>query len=101
MWNNILVSLAALDAKISPSEVKGLPTGVTADGVVSGVLTTVYVAGGIVAVIIMVVAGLLYVTSNGDPTKTKRAREAIIYAGVGIVVILMAFVITNFVIGKF
>ena len=85
--------------KINPKDV-GIPQ-VGADKVLSGVLNTVYIMAAIVAVIIIIVAGILYVTSNGDPAKTKRAREAILYAGVGIVIIMMAFVITNYIIGKF
>ena len=85
--------------KINPKDI-GIPK-VGADKVLSGVFNTVYIMAAIVAVIIIIVAGILYVTSNGDPAKTKRAREAILYAGVGIVIIMIAFVITNFIIGKF
>lgn len=39
---------------------------------------------GLFAVLALVIAGLQYVTSAGNPQKTKQAREAIVYALVGI-----------------
>ncbi|MCC7543582.1 hypothetical protein IT415_02640 [bacterium] len=44
---------------------------------------------GITAVIIMIIAGMLYVYSAGDPGKTKIAKDAILYAAIGIVVALV------------
>lgn len=64
-------------------------------------LNTMYWAAGIVAVIIIIVAGLFYTLSGGNESQTKKAREAIIYAGVGLVVIMMAFAITGFIAGRF
>ena len=53
---------------------------------------------GAVAVIMIIVGGLLYVTSSGDPSRQKRARETITYAVVGVVVAIISFAIVNFVI---
>lgn len=44
---------------------------------------------GIASVIMVIVAGMLYVFSSGDPSKTKTAKDAIMYAMVGMVVALM------------
>ena len=38
-------------------------------------------------------------TSAGDPDKVKNAKNAIMYAVIGLIVTLMAFAITNFIIG--
>jgi hypothetical protein len=56
---------------------------------------------GIAAVIVIVIAGLMYVVSSGDANKTKAAKDAILYAVVGLVVAILAFAIVNFVIGAF
>lgn len=56
----------------------------------------IYIAG-IIAVIIIVVAGLRYVTSNGDSGATSKARNEIIYAVVGLVIAIMAYVLVNFI----
>ncbi len=52
---------------------------------------------GIIAVIVIVIAGFRFVTSNGDPQQVSKARNTIIYAVVGIVVAVMAYAIVNFV----
>ncbi|MEI7819101.1 MAG: hypothetical protein WCI47_03215 [bacterium] len=44
---------------------------------------------GITSVIIMIVAGMLYVFSAGDPGKTKTAKDTIMYAAIGLVVTLI------------
>lgn len=72
-----------------------------ANDVVNGVLNTAYFAAGVTGVIVIIVSALFYVTSNGDASKTKRAKDGILYAVVGLVVVMVAFVITNFVIGRF
>jgi hypothetical protein len=39
--------------------------------------------------------------SGNNPTNVAKARNAVLYAAIGLVVILSAFSITHFVIGKF
>lgn len=74
---------------------------VGANKAVQGVLTTVYYAAGATAVIVIIISSVFYVISQGDPSKTKRAKDGILYAVVGLVLVLVAFIITNFVIGRF
>ena len=74
---------------------------IKADDLLPGVLSTVYWTAGIAAVIVIVVAGIFYSISQGEAAKIKRAREAIIYALVGLVVVMVAFTITNFIAGRF
>lgn len=56
---------------------------------------------GIVAVIMLIVGGLMYIFSGGDPNNTKRAKDTILYTIVGIVVALLAYAIVTFVVGRF
>lgn len=53
---------------------------------------------GLVAVLMIVIAGFRFVTSNGDAATAKSARETIIYAVIGIIITVMAYAIVNFVI---
>lgn len=62
-------------------------------------LNFAYGVAGIVAVIIIIVAGVQYITSTGDPNKTSKATRAIIYAAIGLGVVILAAIITNFLIG--
>ena len=92
--------LTYLAAKIPAGGGTGIPK-VDANDAVSGVLTTAYYAAGIVAVIVIIVSAIFYVISQGDPSKTKRAKDGILYSVVGLVIIMLAFVLTNYVIGRF
>ncbi len=74
---------------------------VSSEQLVGNMLNLVYFIGGIIAVIVIVIAGLTFVTSSGDAARIKKARTAIFDAAVGLVVIMMAFTITYFVIGRF
>ena len=66
---------------------------------IKNVLDTVYLWIGIIAVIVIVIGGIKYMTSTGDMQKIQGAKNTIMYAIIGLVVTLMAFAITNFVIG--
>ena len=63
-------------------------------------LMTVYMVAGIVSVIIIVLGGIRYTSSNGDPSSIKAAKDTILYAVVGLVVAIFAFAIVNFVVGR-
>ncbi len=52
---------------------------------------------GIVAVIVIIIGGFTYITSNGDAAKLTKARNTILYGVIGLVVALLAFAIVNFV----
>ena len=95
MKDSLLLLSATIDATKS-----NIPK-VNADGVLAGVLSTVYWAAGITAVIVIIIAGILYATSDGDANKVKRAKDAILYSVVGLMFVMMAFLITKFVIGWF
>lgn len=52
---------------------------------------------GLVTVIVIIVGGVQYVTSQGDSGKAVKARTTIIYGVVGLVICLLAYAIVNFV----
>ncbi len=54
---------------------------------------------GIVAVIFMIIGGVTYMTSAGDPAKLQKAKRTLIYAGIGLVIVALSAVIINFVMG--
>ena len=66
---------------------------------IKSVLETVYLWVGIIAVIVIVIGGIKYMTSAGEAEKIKNAKHTITYAIIGLVVTLAAFAITEFVIG--
>lgn len=54
---------------------------------------------GIVAVIFIIIGGVNYMTSQGDASKLQKAKNTILYAVIGLVVCVLAFLIVNFTIG--
>lgn len=56
-----------------------------------------YIAG-IAAVIMVVVGGIRFITADGDSGNVKSARNTVLYAMVGIIVIVSAKALINFVI---
>jgi len=64
------------------------------------VINTLIFAVGIISTITIVVAGIRYVTSSGDPARIKGAKDAILYAVIGLVIAIMAYAIVNFVVGS-
>jgi len=50
-------------------------------------------------VIVVSLAGFSYITSGGDPQKTAKAKDTILYALVGVVVAILGATITSFVAG--
>lgn len=58
---------------------------------IAGVLRLVFGVAGGIAVLIITIAGFKYVVSMGNPESAARAKNAIIYALVGLLVCLAAF----------
>lgn len=58
----------------------------------------IYVAG-IASVIVIIIGGIMFVVSGGSPDRTKTAKDAILYAIIGLIISLAAFAIVNFVLG--
>ena len=55
---------------------------------------------GIVAVIMIIIGGLKYITSSGDSSNISSAKNTIIYAVIGLVVVALAQFIVKFVLNK-
>jgi len=70
------------------------------DGIKNIVNVLLFILGAI-AVIMIIIGGIRYTTSNGDASATKGAKDTILYAVVGLVVAILAYAIVNFVLGAF
>ena len=56
------------------------------------------IAAGIIAVIMIIIAGLKYITSQGDSGKLTTARNTVLYALIGLVIVALSQTIVYFVI---
>jgi len=55
---------------------------------------------GVIFVILMVYGGYTWMTSFGSQDKVKKAKDLIVDAVIGLIIILAAYVLTNFVISQ-
>lgn len=56
---------------------------------------------GIIAVIMIMIAGVKYMTSQGEAGQINSAKNTILYAAIGIVIVALAQLIVRFVLGRF
>lgn len=75
-------------------KINDLPT------VIQNILNAIIGIAGVVSVVFIVVGGIQYITSTGDPGKTKKAKDTILYALIGLIVCALSFAIVNFVISQ-
>lgn len=83
--------------QVNPNELD-IPKGNLGSGSFSTILQIVFGVLAAVALIIMMIAALKYVTSLGDPQGVAKAKNTIIYAVVGLIIAASAFSIVTFVV---
>ena len=59
------------------------------------------IIAGVAAVIMIVIGGVRFMVSGGDPSSVASARSSIIFAVVGLIVIVASEALFLFVINKF
>lgn len=91
-WVNIIFA----EALIKANEVKLTGTQVSdSNAALTSITNTVYMVAGIVAVVGIVTGGYLYVTSMGDAGKIAKAKNAIFYSVIGLIIVAVAFTLTQ------
>jgi hypothetical protein len=74
--------------------------GVDISNLAVDIINILSIVVGVVAVFMIIIAGIRFITSNGDSNNVSSARSTIIYAIVGLVVVALAQVIVQFVLGR-
>lgn len=69
-------------------------------GTVQAILNILSIIIGIIAVISIIINGLKFITSGGDSNGISAAKNGIIYAIVGLIVVALAQVIVRFVLSR-
>ncbi len=72
------------------------PTGVEGSGLIQTALSVIFGVLGAIAFLIIVIAGMQYAFSQGDPQATGKAKAAIIYALIGLIIAILAQSIVSF-----
>lgn len=85
--------LAAID-----SDSFDVPKTSFTQGSVDTIFQVVFALAGVVALIVILLASLKYVTSRGEPAAVAKAKNTIVYAVIGLVIAGSAFSIVSFVV---
>ena len=87
-----------LESGINSAKGTGAPDNVTEDdGLIKKVVNLLLWAIGIISVIMFIIGGIRYATSNGDSNQVTAAKNTIMYAVIGLVIAIFAYAIVNFV----
>jgi hypothetical protein len=70
----------------------GLPSG-SISGIIKNILSWILMIFGFLGLIGFVISGIMYIASAGDDTKMEKAKSAMTYSVIGIVVGLVGLVI--------
>jgi len=103
------VPVGAGEINIFPNEAcNGDTTGICGGGanseltaIIGVVIRLMIFAAGIIAVIMIIIGGIKYATSDGDSSSISSAKNTILYAVIGLAVAIMSFAIVNFVLEQF
>ncbi len=77
----------------------GDPQG-TVNNIVKTVINIFSVVVGIIAVIFIIIGGIKYITSGGDSNNVSSAKNTILYAIVGLVIVALAQILVRYVLAK-
>lgn len=72
----------------------------TVDSLLTTVINIISLVVGVVSVIMIIIGGMKYITSGGDSGNVSGAKNTILYAVIGLVVVALAQIIVKFVLAK-
>ncbi len=81
-------------------DLTGLPRVCATDSAVRSGLQLLFGVVAIVTVIYIMIAGIKLMVDQGDPQSVAKSRQSIIYAALGLVIVLTAEIIVTFVLGR-
>lgn len=55
---------------------------------------------GAIAVIVIIFGGIRYITSTGDATRVKQAKDTILFGVIGLVIAILAYAIVKFIVAN-
>lgn len=91
------IAVNTLEVVLGINDLIGLNQGDNITKRIGDAFAWAYSAAGIIAVVFIIKGAVQYSLSQGDPGKVQTATRSIIYAVVGLVIVLLAAAITAFV----
>lgn len=92
--NEICQGIGQAQGSCSSSESK------TLDKALASAINVLSIIAGVIAIIMVVISGIKFITSNGDSSSIASARTTLIYALAGLVIVAFAQAIVHFVLNK-
>ncbi len=80
--------------EVGGSEASGLPA------TIKNTINILLYVAGVIAVIIIVIGGIRFVTSEGDANSANKAKNSVVFAAVGLVLAVIAYAIVNLVLSN-
>jgi hypothetical protein len=65
---------------------------------ITNLTNILFFVAGAIAVVMIILGGIRYITSNGDQAHVKAAKDTIMYSVVGLVVAILAYAIVRFIV---
>lgn len=62
---------------------------------VGNVIDNILVVAGVLAIIYFIYSGILFITAAGNPDKVKKGQQGLIYAAIGIAVVVLSYFIVT------
>lgn len=69
--------------------------------IIATAIIVVFIIAIVIALIWLVIGGIKWITSSGDSSKVEAARNQIIAAVIGLIIVFLSFFILNFVLSLF
>lgn len=73
---------------------------IKANSLIKNIINIFSLVVGIVAVMMIIIAGFRYITSGGNDGNVSSAKNTILYAVIGLVIVALAQIIVRFVLAK-
>ena len=75
-------------------------SGAAVSNAITAAINLLSIVVGLIAIIMIVIAGLKFITSSGDTSKVAGAKNTLIYALIGLVIVSLSQVIVHFVLNR-
>jgi len=67
---------------------------------ITGIVNALLALAALIAAIFVVIGGVRYITSQGDEDAAAAAKNTILYAAIGLIVIALSAVLVNFIVAN-
>ena len=87
-------------SKVTGCEGANADADTSIDTLIENVVNIFSVIVGVIAVVMIIIGGFRYVTSGGDSSNVTSAKNTIMYAIIGLIIVALAQIIVRFVLNQ-